>query len=83
MGRNGIRSAVQLAPSAYLASAAGCAGLVSSILPPQLRDTPNPWPSRAEALWSQSHIQAPLPPRTVIASGHGTLQELKANSIAY
>ena len=44
-----IGNAVQLAPSAYLASAAGCAGLVSSIFPPQLRDTLNPWLSHAEA----------------------------------
>ena len=44
-----IGNAVQLAPSAYLASAAGCAGLVSSIFPPRLRDTLNPWLSHAEA----------------------------------
>ena len=57
----GIRSADQLAPSAYLASAAGCAGLVSSILPPLLQDTPNPWLSCAKAFWNQSHNQAPPP----------------------
>ena len=33
-GGIGIRSAAQLAPSAYLASAAGCADLVHQILPP-------------------------------------------------
>ena len=37
-GGLGIRSAVQLAPSAYMASAAACSELVSIVLPPQLQD---------------------------------------------
>ena len=44
-GGLGIRRAVQLAPSAYLASAAACSELVSHILPPRLHiSTPTPHP---------------------------------------
>ena len=45
-----IRSAVQLAPSAFLASAAGSSGLVSRILPKHLREVP--YAAKAEALSS-------------------------------
>lgn len=77
-GGIGIRSAVQLAPSAYLVFGAGCAGLVSSILPPWLQDTPNPWLSLAKARDITKH---PLPSPTAIANRHGTLQDLKAYSL--
>ena len=76
-GGLGIRIAVQLTPIAYLSSAAVCPKLVSSILPPWLRDTPNPWLSHAKAI-CQNHNQHPLLPLTVITSGHGTLQERKS-----
>ena len=38
-GGLGVRSAVQLAPSAFLASAAGCLALTKEILPPRLQST--------------------------------------------
>ena len=38
-GGLGVRSATQLAPSAFLASAAGCASITQELLPPRLRDT--------------------------------------------
>lgn len=43
----GIRSALQLAPSAYLASAAACSDLVSHNLPSHLSCSPHPYLDRA------------------------------------
>ena len=59
-GGIGIRSAVQLAPSAYLASAAGCASLVHQILPPHLQEIADPTVEAALAIWSQALDQPPL-----------------------
>ena len=36
----GVRSGTQLAPSAFLASAAGCTDIIHLLLPPRLKDTP-------------------------------------------
>ena len=60
-GGLGIRSAVQLAPSAFLASAAGSSGLVSQILPKRLQEVP--YAAKAEALssWMQGHDSPPPP----------------------
>ena len=60
-GGLGIRSAAQLAPSAFLASAAGSSGLVSQILPARLQEVP--YAARAEALssWMQGHDSPPPP----------------------
>ena len=79
-GGIGIRSTVQLAPSAYLTSAAGCAELVLSSLPPWLQDTSNPWLVSAKVICSQGHNQAPPPPPllTAIFSGLGMHPGLKA-----
>ena len=57
----GIRSAVQLAPSAFLASAAGSSGLVSQLVPTQLQDVP--LVARPEALsqWALGHDSPPPP----------------------
>ena len=41
-GGIGIRRAAQLAPSAFLTSAAGCSELIRQILLPRLQDAPNP-----------------------------------------
>ena len=50
----GIRSAVQLAPSVYLASAVACTELVCHILPPQIRSSiPTPYQEEAKIMWSQ------------------------------
>ena len=38
-GGLGVRSATQLAPSAFLASAAGCTTIILELLPPRLRET--------------------------------------------
>ena len=58
-GGLGIRSAVQLAPSAFLTSAAGSSDLVHDILPPHLQNTPLPNLDDALLLWSQGHDQSP------------------------
>ena len=58
-GGIGIRRAVQLAPSAYLASAAGCSELVSQILPSYLLETPDPNINPALSIWSQDHADPP------------------------
>ena len=58
-GGLGIRSAVQLAPSAFLASAAGSSDLVYRILPIHFQNAPLPNVSDAVAVWSQGHDQLP------------------------
>ena len=54
-----VDSGNKLAPSAFLASAAACSGLVYSIIPPHLQGVPIP--SRSEALiqWSRGHNLSP------------------------
>ena len=59
-GDLGIRNAVQLAPSAFLASAAGSSNLIHLILPPHLQDIPFLHLEDAMALWSKDHSQPPL-----------------------
>ena len=41
VGGIGVRRAAQLAPSAFLASAAGCSELIAQILPPQMQGVPS------------------------------------------
>ena len=55
----GIRRAVQLAPSAYLASAAGCSELVQPILPPRLHSVIDPHADTAINLWQHGHDHPP------------------------
>ena len=55
----GIRRAVQLAPSAFLASAAGSSDLVYQILPPHLKDASNPVIESALTTWLHSHDEPP------------------------
>ena len=62
MGGIGIRRAVQLAPSAYLASAAGCSELIRQVLPSHLLDATNPNIEAALSVWSQDHDTHPLSP---------------------
>ena len=50
-GGIGIRRTVQLAPSAYLASAAGCSELIQQILPPRLHTAVDPHVEVACNLW--------------------------------
>ena len=58
-GGIGIRRAVQLAPSAFLASAAGSSDLVYQILPPHLKDASNPVVESALTTWLHSHDEPP------------------------
>ena len=58
-GGLGIWSTVQLAPSAFLASAAGSSDLVHQILPSCLQGTHIPSLDAAATLWSLSHDQPP------------------------
>ena len=60
-GGVGIRRTVQLAPSAFLASAAGCSELIHNILPPRLHNINDPHTEAALACWSGHHD---LPPPT-------------------
>ena len=59
-GGLGIRSAAQLAPSALLASAAGCASLSKDILPTRLHCVLSPESAEALALWN-AHVAVPPP----------------------
>ena len=58
-GGLGIRSAVQLAPSAFLASAAASAGLVQCVLPPRFKSLPLPYYDSALSFWSEGHTNPP------------------------
>ena len=60
-GGLGIRSAVQLAPSAFLASAAGSSTLVAQIIPRHLRKFPIVAREEAFSCWSQGHHNPPPP----------------------
>ena len=56
-GGLGIRSAVHLAPSAYLASFAGCRELTFTILPPHFQESPLSLSAITE--WSTGHNEPP------------------------
>ena len=58
MGGLGVRSAVQLAPSAFLASAVAASDLVHRIVPSHLQGSPLPHVCDAEDLWSEGDVQA-------------------------
>ena len=60
-GGIGIRRSVQLAPSAYLASAACCLELVPLNLPPYLHTTSDPLVEEALSLWQATHDNPPPP----------------------
>ena len=60
-GGLGVRSATQLAPSAFLASAAGCTNISRELIPPRLRDTPYDACEDALKAWSVGHTEPPPP----------------------
>ena len=60
-GGLGIRSVVQFAPSAFLASAAGSSSLVSQIVPAHLQDSSLVARSEALSLWTLGHDSPPPP----------------------
>ena len=55
----GIQNAVQLAPSAFLASAAASSDLVYHTVPPHLQGSPLPHVDDAQLLWAAGHDRAP------------------------
>ena len=61
-GGIGVRSATQLAPSAFLASAAGAADLLSLLLPNRVLSSPDPAFSRALVAWR--NLGGVVPPGT-------------------
>ena len=60
-GGLGVRRATQLAPSAYLASAAGCSTLVQQLIPPSVA-LPDPNIESAISHWSLGHSEPPPSP---------------------
>lgn len=59
-GGLGIQSAIQLAPSASLASATGSSELVNDIIPSHLKNIPAlPNLEDRMAMWSQDHVLSP------------------------
>ena len=71
-GGLGYRRGVQLAPSAYLASAARSADLVRHILPSRLQKVTAPLRDEAIAIWANSHDEAPPDILASLTnSGHG------------
>ena len=59
-GGLGVRSAVQLAPPASLASAAACSEFACHILPPQIQSSiPTSYQDEAKIMWSQGHDTPP------------------------
>ena len=54
-----VRRAAQLAPSAFLASAAGCSSLILEILPPCVHACADPHIESALTAWKQSHSESP------------------------
>ena len=58
-GGLGVRSATLLAPSAFLASAAGSAHLVHQIIPSRLHNSPYPEVEDALKSWHQGHNDPP------------------------
>ena len=71
-GGLGIRSAVQLAPSAFLASAAGSSSLLSQIIPAHLQDSSLVARSEALSLWTLGHDSPPPPDPVAHAKRCGT-----------
>ena len=59
-GGLGIRSAVHLAPSTFLASVAGISDLVHQILPPLFTGIPYSGRKNALSCWSLGHCEEPL-----------------------
>ena len=67
-GGLGVRRAVQLAPSAFLASAAGCSSLlIREIFPPCIHACVDPHIDLALIAWKQSHTE---PPPSLPESSH-------------
>ena len=59
VGGIGIRRSTQLAPPAFLASAAGCADLIHQILPPHFITNNSPYIESALSIWADDHSHSP------------------------
>ena len=70
-GGLGIRSAVQLAPSAFLASAAASSELAHMILPTNMQPTQLSYVDEALVIWSQGYQEQPLTALLPIIRSHG------------
>ena len=79
-GGIGIRRTVQLAPSAFLASAAGCSDLIHNILPPRLHNISDPHTEAALACWSEHHDH---PPPTVLESRYQRVWDSTRIEVVY
>ena len=79
-GGLGIRSAVQLAPSAFLASAAASSGLAHLILPANMQPPQLSYVDEAYAAWSQGCQEQP--PTDAAAHHQKTWDSLRVSSIA-
>ena len=79
-GGLGIRSAVQLAPSAFLASAAASSGLAHLILPANMQPPQLSYVDEALAAWSQGCQEQP--PTDAAAHDQKTWDSLRVSSIA-
>ena len=80
MGGLGIQSAVQLAPSAFLASATAASDLVNRIVPIHLEGSPLPNVDDASFLWSSGHNQ--VPPEGVDQQRQKAWDTLRASALA-
>ena len=58
-GGIGVRRVAELAPSAFLASAAGCSELVTQIIPPQMQCVLTPSRYVALTAWQHGHDEVP------------------------
>ena len=79
-GGLGIRSAVQLAPSPFLASAAASSGLAHLILPANMQPSQLSYVDEALAAWSQGCQEQP--PTDAAAHHQKTWDSLRVSSIA-
>ena len=60
-GGIGIRRATQLAPSAFLASAAGCSSIIRQILPLHFIECVEACTKATLAVWGENHSHPPPP----------------------
>ena len=58
-GGLGLQRAVQLVPSAFLASAAGCSNLIHHIVPARFHDAPYAPQDDTLVIWKQGHTHPP------------------------
>ena len=80
LGGLGVRSAVQLAPSAFLALAAACINLVHSITPMKFQDESIPHQEEALGHWSQGFVL--FPPQGIAQQKQRTWDTLRVSAVA-